>query len=467
VNLNLQLTTQTKILIGVLAVVLIAAVATQWGPGLYGSFSNKEMKNKQQTLQTSKDLVAASEILKPIETDLYQKTGLSDEEKTTTIFDGAYAETVIREKIDAIVKKAGIPQNYQLNLEQVPGKKSEKISTQARRNLVVYFYQKKLETERDVLKDEIEAEFQDEFEFEEEVGVDEASMDMLMAAWLDETDEDDAETPKESEKPEKNKGDSEKLSDEDQDDSEKLSKVKIDEDDAETPKESEKPEKNKDGAEKLSKVKTDEDAEIQQKPQESYKNQNDSENSMNTESQWGFASMPESIPSSMRLELIELIISMIEQHLVGAEKTLFENEFYEIQKQAASGFFGIGAKKPKNEINFNPNSQILTKFTGLIKTYGERLDEETATTELLKYLERIQSQIAELSQKLQMAPTSYLPESYTVKMKFKAEIDKLVNLNRLIETTTKWLMVRDLQISVDNKDNKINVDVLMIARVYQ
>ena len=158
---------------------------------------------------------------------------------------------------------------------------------------------------------------------------------------------------------------------------------------------------------------------------------------------------------------------MIDQHLVGAENTLFENEFYKIQKEAASGFFGIGAKEPTTEINFNPNSQILAKFTGLINIYGEELDEETATAELLKYLERIQSQIAELSQKLQTAPASYLPESYTVKMKFKAEIDKLVNLNRLIETTTKWLMVRDLKISVDNKDNKINVDVLMIARVYQ
>ena len=119
------------------------------------------------------------------------------------------------------MKKAGIPQNYQLNLEQVPGKKSEKISTQARRNLVVYLYQKKLETERDILKDEIEAEFQ--AEFEEEAGVEETSMDMLMAAWLDETDEDDAETPKESEKPQKNKDGSEELSDEEQDNSEKPS----------------------------------------------------------------------------------------------------------------------------------------------------------------------------------------------------------------------------------------------------
>ncbi len=95
------------------------------------------------------------------------------------------------------------------------------------------------------------------------------------------------------------------------------------------------------------------------------------------------------------------------------------------------------------------------------------MNKEALTEELLEYLAQIQSQIEELSQKLKKAPDSYLPESYNIKMKFKAEIDKLVNLNRLIETTTKWLMVRDLQISADNKDNKINIDVLMIARVYQ
>ncbi len=446
-ELNLELTKQTKILLGVLVIVLIAAVATQWGPGLYGLISNTDMENKRQTLQTSKDLVAASKILKPIETGLYEKAGLAGEEQDKTIFDGSYSGTVIREKIHAIVKEAGIPRNYQLDVDPVPGKKSEKISTQARRNLVVYLYQKKLDTERDTLNAEIEAELQTEIEVqaEAEIETEEAAMDMLMEAWLNET-EVDVKTPEESEK-----------SDEDQI-TEKSEENPIDE----------KPDKDHQVAEKSDvdslKPTVKEDVKT---PQEVYKNQTDPENPMDTEPQWEFASLPASIPNSMQVELIELIVSMTEQYLVGAEIKLFENQFNKTQTEATPGFFGIGAKKPMTEIYFRPNSQILAKFTELINYYEEELNKEKLTADLLEYLDRIEAQITELSRRLQMAPASYSPESYTVKMKFKAEIDKLVNLNRLIETKTKWLMVRDLQISADNKDNKINVDILMIARVYQ
>ncbi|RKU13141.1 hypothetical protein C6501_09720 [Candidatus Poribacteria bacterium] len=450
-ELNLQLTTQAKILIGVLVVVLIAAVATQWGPGLYGLISNPDMEIKRQTLQTSKDLVAASKILKPIEVDLYQKTGLTEKDKTATIFEESYPQSVIREKIHTIVKEAGIPQNYQLDMDPVPGKKSEKISPQARRNLVVYLYQKKLKTERDTLTAEIEADLQaqDKADLQAEIEEEQASMDMLMDAWLDETDV-DVEEPKASEK-----------SNEKQEDAEEPADVKTDVD-VEEPKASEKSNEKQEDAEEPA------DAKNHEKPQESNEIQTETENSVDTNSQWGFASFPKTIPSSIQVELIELIISMTEQHLVGAEKTLFENQFDKTQTTATSGFLGIGAKEPKTEIYFRPNSQILAAFTELIDTYGEEgLNKDALTQELLEYLAQIQSQIEELAQKLTKAPASYLPESYNIKMKFKAEIDKLVNLNRLIETKTKWLMVRDLQISADNKDNKINIDVLMIARVYQ
>jgi len=443
VELNLELTKQTKILLAVLAIVLIAAVATQWGPGLYGLISNTDMENKRQTLQTSKDLVAASKILKPVETGLYEKSGLAGEEQDKTIFDGSYSGTVVREKIHAIVKEAGIPQNYQLDVDPVPGKKSEKISTQARRNLVVYLYQEKLETERDTLNAEIEDELQ--AQAETEIETEEAAMDMLMDAWLNET-EVDVETPQDSEK-----------SDEDQV-AEKSDENPIDE----------KPNEDHQVAEKSDADPLEPTVKEDVKtPQEVYKKQTDSENPMDTEPQWEFASLPESIPNSMQVELIELIVSMTEQYLVGAEIKLFENQFNKTQTEATPGFFGIGAKKPMTEIYFRPNSQILAKFTELINYYEEELDKEKLTADLLEYLDRIESQITELSRRLQMAPASYSPESYTVKMKFKAEIDKLVNLNRLIETRTKWLMVRDLQISADNKENKINVDILMIARVYQ
>lgn len=414
-KLDLQLTTQTKLLIGVLAAVLVIAVATQWGPGLYARISNRDMETKRQTLQTSKDLVSASKILKPIEASLYQKTGLAESGKNTTIFDESYPQTVIRERIDSIVKKAGIPQNYQLNMEPVPGKKLERISPRARRNLVVFLYQKNLEAEKETLKAEIEAEVQAEAEAEAELDIEAESMDMLMNAWLDEPEEDE-------EKPEKDEAESEKPAD------------------AEIEKGSELP-----------------------KPEKSNKNQTDSENET---TEWKFTSLPDAIPKSVRIELIDLVMPMTEQYLVGAENTLFENEFFTTQTKATSGFLGFGAKKAMDEISFHPNSQILAQFTALLDYYDQELNKNNLTIELLEYLEQVQTQITELSKQLKLAPASYSPESYTVKMKFKAEIEKLVNLNRIIETTTKWLMVRDLQISTDNKGNKINVDVLMIARVF-
>ena len=439
-KLDFELTTQTKLLLGFLVVALIAAIVTQWGPGFYKIVSNPAMKTKRETLKTSKDLVDASKILKPIEAGLYQKTGLAGEGETATIFDGNYPASVVRKKVDGIVKRAGIPANYQINYEVVPGKKSERISTHARRNLAVFAYQQKLIAEKDALNAEIAA-FEAELQAQSDGDMEAEAMDMFLDAWLDEADV-DTEKSKETEKSE------DKVYDEKEETTERTDEQK-----QETP-------------EKPSDVENDKE-ETPKPSEESDENQVAPEISVDDTMEWEFAALPDSIPISIRIELIELIIPMIEQHLVGAEKKLFENHYFKTQARASFGFFGIGAKKPTNEISFRPNSQVLAKLTNLIETYGEELDKQQLRIDFLAYIDRIQSQIDELTLKLQLAPTVYTPESYTVKMKFKAEIDKLVNLNKIIETTSKWLMVRDLQISVDHKENKINVDVLMIARVYQ
>lgn len=439
-KLDFELTNQTKILLGILLVALIAAIATQWGPGFYKIVSNPAMKTKRETLKTSQDLVDASKILQPIEVGLYQKTGLADEGKTTTIFEGSYHASVVRKKIDAIVKRSGIPQNYQINMEPVPGRQSERISPQARRNLVVFAYQKKLEAEKDVLNAEIAA-FEAELQAQQSEGDMEVdAMDMFLDAWLDDAD-------MESEEQEDKETEDKETEDKDE------SVEKTDDPNQEKPGKSSDDEKDKE--------------ETPDTYEESDRNQTDADISADEKIDWEFASLPDSMPISIRFELINLIIPMIEQHLVGAEKALFENHYFKTETRATSGFFGIGAKESTNEISFRPNSEVLAKLTNLIDTSEEELDKLQLRIDFLGYMDKIQSQIDELSLKLQLAPTVYIPESYTVKMKFKAEIDKLVNLNKIIETTSKWLMVRDLQISTDNKDNKINVDVLMIARVYQ
>ena len=410
------------------------------------------METKRETLKTSKDLVDASKILKPNETGLYRKTGLTGEDKTTTIFDGNYPASVVRKKIDGIVKEAGIPQAYQINYEAVPDKKSERISPQARRNLAMFAYQEKLIAEKNALNAELEAESQPQ----PEVDIEADAMDMFLDAWLDEAD---AESDNQKEKSENNVYNGEEGTTEEQ-------KQETPEKSADTENgKEESSEPSEESEEKPADTENDKE-ESSESSEESENNQTDTDDTDDT-IEWEFASLPDSIPNSIRIELIELIIPMVEQHLIGAEKTLFENHYFKTQTKATSGFFGIGAKESANEISFRPNSQVLAKLTNLVDTYGEELNKQKIRIDFLEYMDRIQSQIDELTLKLQLAPTVYTPESYIVKMKFKAEIDKLVNLNKIIETTSKWLMVRDLQTSVDRKDNKINVDVLMIARVYQ
>ncbi len=426
-KLDLQLTTQSKLLLGVLLLVLIIAVVTQLGPGIYGMIANPDIKTKQMELQKSKDLVYASKILKPIESDLYQKTGIADGGKTTSIFEENFPETVIREKINGIIKQAGIPQNYQMNMEPVPGRRSEKISPQARRNLVVFLYQRHLESERDAIKTEIESAQQDTQALDESEYEDE-SMGMLLNAWLEEEDEGE-EKEVDKEKPDENRDESEEPSnDEDKKDADKDNEV---------------------ATEDADENKTDEE-DKEMEPEE-----------------WKYVSLPESIPGSIRIELIDLILSISEQHLVGAEKVLFANEFFKTQTAASSGFLGIGAKEATTAYNFQRDSKILAKFTNLLDNHSEVLNKKNLTSDLQDYFSMIQKQVSELTDKLELAQTSYTPESFTIKIKFTTEIDKLINLNRLIETKSKWLMVRDLQISADNKDNKILVEVLLIARVYQ
>ncbi len=423
-DLNLQLTKTTKLLLGILGVVLIILIATQWGPDMYKLVSNPEFEAKQTNLQSTKDLVMASELLKPIQTGLYQKVGLADNSEGTNIFTVDFPNTVVRKKINGIIREAGIPRNYQLNIEPVPGKKSEPLTTQARRNLIVLLYQNKLETEREVLSSELEDATADEIV--DETYSEEDMMDTLMNAWLGEDDLEEAEDSEETE---------------------------------ETAHPDEADQDVQDNVE-------EEGDEATHTPDAEDKEQIGTEVQEGDTSKWEFASLPESIPSSIRIELIDLLLTKVDQHLVGADTKLFESEYFKNETVATPGFFGIGAKKATVTYNFRPNSDILLKLTNLMDNDVVELNSDQLTSDLLVYLEKIQSQITDLTQKLQLAPTSYSPDSYTIKVKFKTELDKLVKLNRLIETKTKWLMVRDLKVSAD-KDNKINVDVLMIARVYQ
>ena len=194
--MDLQLTPRSRILIGILALVLLVLVAIQVVPAFYGLFANQEAKAKQEQLLKTKNLVHAAAVLKSIETEIYKATGLVDAEdqqapsgdqKAVTLFDTQPPETVIRARVDALVKRAGIQQNYQLLTKPATGKQLLKLTMQNRERLVLYLYLKHIEAEAEELT---------------EIAAQEAeanSFDMLMDAWLSDT-ESDTETDEKTKK---------------------------------------------------------------------------------------------------------------------------------------------------------------------------------------------------------------------------------------------------------------------------
>ena len=175
------------------------------------------------------------------------------------------------------------------------------------------------------------------------------------------------------------------------------------------------------------------------------------------------------------------------QQLRGA--TDFRQGFLESQIQKVTtprtpGFLGIGAKPTTVEIRLRQNSALSDFLTQLLDvTYTEEpLDIGELQAALVKYIEKIQEQQQTLVNQLALAPATYQTEVYTVEMKFKTDLEKLVNLNHLIETGAKWLTVRDLRISADKQaasgpaarrgrkpeaaDANLNVDMFLIARIF-
>ncbi len=424
-ELNLELTPRSKILLGILGCLVLVAVVLQGAPIFYRLFSNQGTKAKQEQLSKTEDLVHAAAVLKPVEFEIYKATGLAlaanpqvntRTQGAATLFDTESPETVIRARIDALVKRAGIQQNYQLLTKPVTAKHTHKLTLQTRENLVRYLYFKHIETEEKELTEIIEAETEAE------------TFNFLMDAWLSSADTD--ETGVSSQQSAAGKESS------------------VSENNMPSP-----------------------HAEGFREPK--------------VESQ--FISLPEAIPLPLRTKLAAFIETMTMQQLRGA--TDFRQGFFEAQIQKVttprtSGIFGIGVKPATVEIRLRKNSALLNFLTRVLDGMytDEPLDMNELQSALVKYIEKIQAQQDTLVNQLALAPATYQTEVYTVEMKFKTDLEKLVNLNHLIETGAKWLTVRDLRISADKQaesgpearrgrnpeaaDANLNVDIFLIARIF-
>ena len=406
-DVNLQLTPMTRVLLVVLGVVLLVALAMQVGPAFLGIFSISNTGAKQEQLLKTENLIAAAQLLKKVESEIYKDTGLAVQNRpnVATIFEREHPETVIRRRIDALVKRAGVQQNYQIQTKPAPGKQTTNLSVQTRENLVLYLYLKHLEVEKAAL--------------EEELATDEDMFGKMMSAWLGE----------------------------------------------------DKPEK---------------DAKAAKEPQT-------------------FVALPEIIPVEMRVQLATFIHARVAQELRGAthqKRGFFESQIHEQTTAANRGIFGIGATPASVEVRFLENSTLLEVLMkaaaahtaqqqqNAIETGTETpdipptpLDEENLILAMVEYVEAIQEKRKILVEQLALAPATYQSETYIVEMKFKTDMEKLVKLNRLIETSTKWLSVKDLRIAVEKqqetgarprrpgaptqqREATLSVNVLMIARIF-
>ncbi len=431
-ELNLELTPRSKILLGILGCVLLILLILQGAPIFYRLFANQGTKAKQEQLLKTENLVRVAEILKPIESEIYKAAGLAPivnpqintrTQGAATLFDTESPETVIRARIDALVRHAGIQQNYQLLTKPVTAKQTQKLTIQTRENLVRYLYLKHIEAEEKELT-EIN---------EEQTEAD--TFNILMNAWLSGTET--------NEKTERSDSSSSKVS----------------------------------PFADVSPRATGTEAEDKAR----------ATNPIETAAAWKFIPLPEAIPISLRVKLAAFIKTMTLQQLRGAtdlRQGFFEAQIQKVRTSATSGILGIGAKPATVTIQLRRNGALLNFLTQVLDDMDieEPLDIDELQSSLIKYIKRVQEQQAILLDQLALAPLTYQTELYTVEMKFKTDLEKLVNLNHLIETGAKWLTVRDLRISADtqatarpeavrgqNPENtgaNLNVDILLIARIF-
>ncbi|MBC8229147.1 Jag N-terminal domain-containing protein [bacterium] len=90
-------------------------------------------------------------------------------------------------------------------------------------------------------------------------------------------------------------------------------------------------------------------------------------------------------------------------------------------------------------------------------------DEDVMVSELAEYLIKVSQKKNEFRKWLYNVSISYQKQAYVVEIAFKCEMTQLVNIMCKIESSFRWLSVRDLKISIANQEKPIlsaNISVL-------
>ncbi|MCZ6678007.1 MAG: hypothetical protein O7E52_12230 [Candidatus Poribacteria bacterium] len=485
-----KLTQREKILLAIVAVVVVVALFMAVEPVVRQGFSGGELAVAREKLQTAQDLVQLAQTAEKIDGKLRHQVGLqgriisdslfqevSDRVALTDlnrarraadlaallpalegkadsllaykkqqgefenfdalkkiqgpIFEGEQPQAVISRRIANLVQKSGLKPNYQLNIKPMSGKKSEKLSTSAKKNLLDYLYLSELDEELQQLEAQQKA-IEEKAETTKE-----AVMDAMFDAWWsdDDNDGDEKEGPKSESDEQLVKGKIAGNSDSESDMKHRPAPAQ---------------DLNREG--------------VKQKPNRQ------------------FAPLPETIPLALRIQLIQFIQANLKGQMAGAvkfKKGFLDDQILIERTKAQGGFLGLGAKKQTEQAKFNPNSILLSKFEALINRYedeqaydlpegsaADTLDYDPQLRALAEYVDGILKQKKALHDRLAKVPSTYQPETYIVEMNFRGEIDKVVRLIQSIESNLKWLQVRDLKISVaDKKKTTLGVNLSMTAEV--
>jgi len=479
-----KLTQREKFLFAIVAVVVVVVLFISVGPGVRQRFSGGTLETKRNQLQTAQELVSLAQITESIEEQIRNQAGLQGQiisdslfteisdkvrleqlnqarqaselaalhpalkEKAETLlayrkqrgqfesldelrkvqgplFEGEQPQAVISRQISEFAQKAGLRPNYQLNIKPMSGKKSEKISPQAKKNLALYLYMSQLDEELKQLQVEDSRNGAEQNKKQTEA---EAALDAIYDVWL---------------------GDDKAAADNNEKEALKLASKAVEKSDTTVePK----------GA-----------PNTPSKPKLSKANQGGQ-----------FAQFPAVIPLAVRIQLIQLIQSNLKLQLAGAaefKKGFLDEQVTVVNGEAKGGFLGIGSKKQKPQARFAPGSILLAKFEELMNQSeqvddtpegkeGQRLDVAGQRNALANYIDQILKQKEKFNGWFAKVPSTHQPEEYIVEITFKGEIDKVVKLIQSIEGSLKWLSVRGLKISiVDKNQTLLNAELSMVAKI--
>ena len=430
---------------------------------LFGELSqlhNVEAFNR--TRQVS-DLIALHPALEGKAASLFayktRRDGFANLEELKTIrgsiFEGEQPRVVISQRISQLARRSGLKPDYQLNIKPSPGKKTEKISRQAKRGFVLYSYKQTLENELGQLMAQKEQQSPPQPDRESEL-----ERAMFEGWW----------------------GDPDPAAEADGDSEDGVSREVKQEDNEERNLRTSRsltPEEAADGAASDGNPSSDTTlAKNQELPSAERRSAGESPD---------FAPLPAVIPVELRIQLIEFILSYVTSELNGV--TEFKRDFVadqiaRVDAPASRGFAEFQSKTPPVRVRFREDSALLAKFEDLIARYetsriddsGEPtngiLDYEEQIVALTKYIDTVDRRTRHLQDSLAKVVLTYEPETYGVEVKFKSDIRTVVKLIELIETSTKWLYVKNFKLTNDKSEKKedgerapLNVELSMIARV--